>query len=64
MGWASVNFFGAWTWLMAFGHFFSCLGYHGSLGLMGLGPLTDYWGVGLGLPWTEKTDLYIKKPKK
>ncbi len=58
MGWASDNFFKAWTWLMAFCHFFSCLGYQGPLGLMGLGPLADYWGVGVGLPWTEKTGLY------
>ena len=34
-------------WLL--GHFSSCLGYRGPLGLMGLRPLADYWGVGLGL---------------
>ena len=39
-------------WLL--GHFSSCLGYRGPLGLTGLGPLANYRGVGVGLLWTEK----------
>ena len=46
-------------WLL--GHFSSCLGYRGPLGLLGFGPLTDHWGVGLGLSWTEKMGLYKKE---
>ena len=58
MGWALLIslVLGLGGWLL--GHFSSCLGYRGPLGLMGLGPLADYWGVGVGLPWTEKTGLY------
>jgi hypothetical protein len=33
---------------------FYILGYRGRLGLMGFGPLTHFWGLGLGLRWTKK----------
>ena len=29
--------------------------------VLGFGPLVDHWGVGLGLPWTEKMGLYTVK---
>ena len=47
-----------WAWLMAKGHFFLYFCFRWLLGLMGSEPLANFWGFGLGLPWTEKTGLY------
>ena len=44
MGWTSVTFFGAWTWLMAFGHFL----------FMSWIP----WTTGLDGPWTPSKLLW------
>jgi hypothetical protein len=59
MEWAGFLFFGPWTWLVAESHFFLYFCCRGPLGLMGFGPLANFWGFGFGLLWTKKTGLYI-----
>jgi hypothetical protein len=43
---------------MAESHFFLYFCYRGPLGLMGFGPLANFWTFGFGLLWTEKMGLY------
>jgi hypothetical protein len=62
MEWAGFLFFGPRTWLVAESHFFLYFYYRGPLGLMGFGPLANFWGFRFGLLWIKKTGLYTLSP--
>jgi hypothetical protein len=55
MGWVS---FWALGLIDGWGPFLLCPCCRGSLGLMGFGPLANFWTFGFGLLWTEKMGLY------
>jgi hypothetical protein len=56
--WAGLLFgFGSDGWLKAISFLYSYCSW--ATGLMGFGPLVNFWTFGFGLLWTEKMGLYI-----